>query len=214
MTAPDLKTVAPSVRDYTLRAKIGEGATGEVWLAADLTEVLRAVKVIKSSGDGKNSAILEKELNGVRQLQSLGATHPNICLIHHIGTTDEKSIYYVMELADNTSPDPNEYVADTLLHRIQQKTITHQQALDYTIQLARALDHLHRNKLIHRDIKPANIVFVKGVPKIADIGLLREWTDNVSTIAGTPAYMPPEFIVDGSGDVYALGKVLYEMVTG
>ncbi len=79
--------------------------------------------------------------------------------------------------------------------------------------LATALAHLHSHGLVHRDIKPANIVYVGGVPKLADIGLVTEASDQCS-IVGTEGYIPPEGPGSPQADLYSLGKVLYEAATG
>src|SRR5262249_31356265 len=79
--------------------------------------------------------------------------------------------------------------------------------------LSAALDNLHQHELIHRDIKPANIIFVKGIPKLADIGLVTDMDVSVSYV-GTEGFIPPEGPQSAQADIYALGKVLYEIATG
>jgi hypothetical protein len=81
------------------------------------------------------------------------------------------------------------------------------------LSLAEALEHLHNNGLVHRDIKPSNIIFVEGVPKLADIGLVADLAEAKSFV-GTVGYIPPEGPGTVQGDIYSLGKVLYEMSTG
>ena len=75
------------------------------------------------------------------------------------------------------------------------------------------MDHLHSHGLVHRDIKPSNIIFVKGVPKLADIGLVTS-VDATRSFVGTDGYIPPEGPGTPQADLYSLGKVLYECVTG
>jgi len=90
------------------------------------------------------------------------------------------------------------------------------ESLDLAIHLTAALEHLHNHGLIHRDIKPANIVFVKGVAKLADIGLVTD-IHQVSTHAsyvGTPGFIPPEGPGAAVADIYSLGKVFYEVAMG
>ena len=84
------------------------------------------------------------------------------------------------------------------------------------LQLSEALDFLHASKLVHRDIKPANIIFVKGHPKLADIGLVSDLRgpEVSSTFLGTPGYIPPEGPGTAAADVFSLGKVLYVAWTG
>jgi hypothetical protein len=81
------------------------------------------------------------------------------------------------------------------------------------LSLVSALGHLHQHGLLHRDIKPANVIFVRNVPKLADIGLVTK-IDEVGTLVGTPGYMAPEGSVGPDGDLYSLGKVLYEISSG
>jgi serine/threonine protein kinase len=90
------------------------------------------------------------------------------------------------------------------------------QGLHLGISLSNALEHLHRQQLIHRDIKPPNIIYVNGVPKFADIGLVTDIAGDPKDISqiGTEGYMAPEGPGTPTADVYSLGKVLYEAVMG
>src|SRR6185369_16000243 len=88
-----------------------------------------------------------------------------------------------------------------------------QECIEIGLSLAMALENLHTHGLIHRDIKPANIIFVNGVPKLADIGLVTDMDVTVSYV-GTEGFIPPEGPKSPQADVYALGKVLYEIVMG
>ena len=87
------------------------------------------------------------------------------------------------------------------------------ECLSIGLTLTSALEHLHKNGLVHRDIKPSNIIFVNGVPKLADIGLVAEMTEAKSFV-GTVGYIPPEGPGTPQADVYSLGKVLYQISTG
>ncbi len=91
--------------------------------------------------------------------------------------------------------------------------LPHDECLRLGLALATALDHLHHHGLVHRDIKPSNIVFVNGIPKLADIGLVTHVEATISFV-GTEGYVPPEGPGTAQADIYSLGKVLYEMATG
>ncbi len=88
-----------------------------------------------------------------------------------------------------------------------------EECLNIALALATALDHLHRHGLVHRDIKPSNIIFVNGIPKLADIGLVAR-TEATLSLVGTEGYFPPEGPGKPQADIFSLGKVLYEMATG
>jgi serine/threonine protein kinase len=81
------------------------------------------------------------------------------------------------------------------------------------LALTTALEHLHKHGLVHRDIKPSNIVFVNGIPKLADIGLVARAEATISFV-GTEGFLPPEGPGTRQADIYSLGKVLYEISTG
>src|SRR5438045_4009220 len=87
------------------------------------------------------------------------------------------------------------------------------ECLSIGIALARALAHLHDNGLVHRDIKPSNVIFVHGVPKLADIGLVSA-IDTSHSFVGTEGFVPPEGPGSAAADVFGLGKVLYEISSG
>src|SRR5206468_8498345 len=87
------------------------------------------------------------------------------------------------------------------------------ECLEISLALATALDHLHQHGLIHRDIKPSNVIFVHGVPKLADIGLVTDVGATISYV-GTEGFLPPEGPGTPQADIYSLGKVLYEISTG
>jgi hypothetical protein len=111
-------------------------------------------------------------------------------------------------------PVPSSYAPRTLrsdlLHRGR---LPFEECLSIGLNLATALDHLHRQGLVHRDIKPSNIIFVNGVPKLADIGLVAAAEHTLSAV-GTEGYLPPEGPGTPQADLFSLGKVLYEMATG
>jgi len=151
--------------------------------------------------------------------------------------------YYVMELADDANAECGARNAesaltrpsDTLSHPMGEgrgegigslyapKTIhseisrrgrlPFEECLQLSLSLTAALDHLHKGGLVHRDIKPSNIIFVNGMPKLADIGLVAD-ADDTKSFVGTEGFIPPEGPGTPQADIYSLGKVLYEIATG
>ncbi len=110
--------------------------------------------------------------------------------------------------------NPTTYVPRTLrLHLQSRGRLPIPECLQLGLGLTTALEHLHSHGLIHRDIKPSNIIFVNGLPKLADIGLVTEM-DKTMSFVGTAGYLPPEGPGTVQGDIYSLGKVLYETSTG
>jgi len=108
----------------------------------------------------------------------------------------------------------SEYVPRTLRSDLLRRgRLPFEDCLNIGLALATALDHLHRHGLVHRDIKPSNIIFVNGVPKLADIGLVAAAEATLSAV-GTEGYLPPEGPGTPQADLFSLGKVLYEMATG
>jgi serine/threonine protein kinase len=138
---------------------------------------------------------------------------------------DEGYFYYVMELGDSLTPgwenDPKLYTPHDLARARKTADKSRLPPLECVligVELAAALEFLHRDGLTHRDIKPSNVVFVNGRPKLADVGLVGKVKrpDQVTTWAGTPGYMPPWPEPPGtvSADIYGLGMLLYVISTG
>src|SRR5204862_5597669 len=112
------------------------------------------------------------------------------------------------------SPDAGSYVPRTLKHDLRARgSLPFEECLTIALSLTTALEHLHQNGLVHRDIKPSNIIFVSGIPKLADIGLVTS-LDATLSFVGTEGFVPPEGPGTPQADIYSLGKVLYEMATG
>jgi hypothetical protein len=106
------------------------------------------------------------------------------------------------------------YAPKTLHGELKRRgRFTTAEAVQIGLQIASALEHLHRHGLAHRDVKPANIIFVEGAPKLADIGLVAG-AETTRSFVGTEGFVPPEGAGTPRADLYSLGKVLYEMVTG
>jgi len=110
--------------------------------------------------------------------------------------------------------NPESYYPKTLSFLISaKKRLNFSDSVKISVCLANALNHLHQNGLVHRDIKPSNIVFVNGIPKLADLGLVADLNEAKSFV-GTEGYIPPEGPGTPQADIYSFGKVIYEMFTG
>lgn len=112
-----------------------------------------------------------------------------------------------------STPDPLTYTPHTLRAELEHGRLPAAKILEIGLALTEALSHLHSNGLVHRDVKPSNVIFVNGRPKLADIGLVTDASDQCS-IVGTEGYLPPEGPGTPQADIFALGKVLYEAATG
>jgi formylglycine-generating enzyme required for sulfatase activity len=201
----------PDIPDHDLIRPIGRGAYGEIWLAKTLTGGFRAIKVVFPEPD-----IAYREFDGIRAFEPISRHHPGFVNIYHVGRGDS-FFYYTMELADDCQNgqkiDPEAYSPHTLATDLRDsKRLSPRTCLQLGTMLSGALGYLHEQGLTHRDIKPSNVIFVNGVPKLADIGLVA--AAGRKTYVGTEGYVPPEGPGSPSADVYALGKVLYEAATG
>jgi serine/threonine protein kinase len=206
------------IPDYERVRLCGEGAFGSVWAVRNRVGVYRALKTIdlarlrEADVRCRESTALETYCRHVQR-------HPNLIEIFHVGMQGEV-LYYTMELADDDStrkPVRGE-LADTYhpltLHSLMQRgPISVNVSIEIVLQLLRGLSRLHATELAHRDIKPANIVFVGRRPKLADIGMITTDIDSPSRV-GTPHYMPPDEQMDLTGDVYAMGLILHQLMVG
>jgi len=204
----------PKIEGYTISGRLGEGGMGAVFLAKD--DVLGrsvAIKVISQSG---NDALAEARF--LREARSMAAAeHPNIVRVISFGTTEGKP-YLIMELVDGESLSER-------LQRVNRLSVT--DAMKIVRPVVEALAASWQKGLIHRDIKPSNILIdKKGVVRVADFGLAKPaeggGVDNELTqtgaVVGSPYYMAPEQATgqpcDFRADIYSLGVVLYEMLSG
>ncbi len=217
-TNPRLKIHIP---DHEVLRKIGGGAYGEVWLARGVTGAWRAIKVVWRE-DFEDERGFEREFDGILQYEPLSRDHPGLVNILHVGRSKEGQdafYYYVMELGDDfhTGVEINavEYEARTLRTDLVTADGTYLDldfCLDVAWRLGEALAYLHERGLAHRDVKPSNVIFVEGKAKLADIGLVAPRDQR--TFVGTEGFVPPEGPGSAQADLYSLGKVLYEMMTG
>jgi serine/threonine protein kinase len=200
-----------TVKRYEILDKLGEGGMGVVFRARQI-ELDRVIAIKFLHADAATPIDIkrfEREIGACKQLQ-----HPNIIRIFDSGEMDGQ-VYFAMELIDNALPLDQ---ALTKRGRFGLK-----ESVNYALQLLDALRAVHALNLVHRDIKPANILMrADGSPVLMDFGLVRQegatvFTEEGSRI-GTPRYMAPEMLRDGvtapSVDIWAIGLVLYDMLTG
>jgi len=196
---------------YELLEKIGEGGMAVVYKAKDnLLNRFIAVKILRPEFT-KDKSFVE---NFKRESQSAaGLSHPNIVGVYDVGKEGNIN-HIVMELVDGRPL--SEIIAE-------EAPMDYKKVIDITKQLASALKVAHNNSIIHRDVKPHNVLVTKdGVAKLADFGIAKAVNDaTLSTnnaIIGSVHYFSPEQArgnyVDERSDIYSLGIVMYEMVTG
>ena len=203
--------------------RIAHGSYGEVWLARNVMGTYRAVKVVYRNHFSEDRPY-EREFDGIRRFEPISRSHEGFVNLLQVGRNDQVGyFYYAMELADDCSEirDPRSairnwdaYVPRTLRSELNQRCrLPVAECVKIGLALASALEHLHRAGLVHRDIKPSNVIFVDGLCKLADIGLVTA-ADEQCSFVGTEGYVAPEGPGGGQADIFALGKVLYEIFTG
>lgn len=202
------------IPDHELLRPIGKGAYGEVWLARSALGTLRAVKIV-TRRSFEDERPYRREFDGLRRYEPLSRSHPGLMDILQVGIDDDGGWFYcVMELADDASPD-GEYTPQTLKSLLVERggRIPALEVARVGEMVAAALQFLHEAGLVHRDVKPANILFVQGVPKLGDVGLVAGQGAELSFV-GTEGYVPREGPGESAADIFALGRVLYESASG
>ena len=194
---------------YEILGKVGAGGMSDVYKAKDLTlGRFVAIKVLKAE--------FSEDINFVTKFRSeaqaaAGLEHPNIVNIYDVGS--ENGLHYIVM----------EYVEGiTLKTYIEKKgQLSFKEAVSIAIQVGRGIEAAHNKNIVHRDIKPQNIMIsTEGKVKVTDFGIARAATSNTisSDVMGSVHYSSPEQarngFVDGKSDIYSLGIVMYEMVTG
>jgi serine/threonine protein kinase len=208
----------PEVPGYELIRSVGKGSYGEVWLAKNMLGTFRAVKVVYRSTFATQRPF-DREFEGLRRFEPISQKHAGWVSILHVGKSDTGDFfYYVMEPADDVvtgrAIDPVEYVPQTLRRKLDTvRRLSIDDSLRLGISLADALGELHKSGLIHRDVKPSNIIFINGVPKLADIGLVAGIEEG-SSFVGTKDYAPEREPSCPAADLYSLGMVLYSASMG
>src|SRR6516164_5060471 len=218
---PTARVGALLVGKYKLVEQIGQGGMGSVFMAQQTEPVKRAVavKVIKAGMDSR--AVLAR-FEAERQALAM-MDHPNIAKVLDAGTTDRGRPFFVMELVKGTP----------ITRYCDEHKLTPRQRLELFVPVCQAIQHAHQKGIIHRDIKPSNVLVAPydGVPvvKVIDFGVakatgqpLTERTlfTGFGAVVGTLEYMSPEqaelnqLDIDTRSDLYALGVLLYELLTG
>jgi eukaryotic-like serine/threonine-protein kinase len=186
-------------------------------MARSVTGTLRAVKVIWRE-DYDHPEGFEREFEALKRYEPISRKHPGLVPVLQIGRSDSGGFYYyVMELADDLERgrefDPDRYIPHTLTAQMRRdKRIKPSECVKFGANVAEGLQHLHENKLIHRDVKPSNLVFIDGVCRLADIGLVTLLGQR--TFVGTEGFVAPEGPGTPASDIFSLGMVLYEASTG
>jgi eukaryotic-like serine/threonine-protein kinase len=219
-TAPVGETAGDHIGPYKLVGLIGEGGFGSVYLAEQQAPVRRrvAIKIIKLGMDTRSViARFEQERQALAVMQ-----HPNIAKVLDAGATDAGRPYFVMELVRG----------DPITRYCEQNRLTINDRLALFTQVCQAVQHAHSKGVIHRDIKPSNVLVTtedgRPMARIIDFGIAKATTHRFTEktvftrpgqFIGTPEYMSPEqseghFDLDTRTDIYSLGVLLYELLTG
>ena len=211
---PDIERLSAALADrYRLERELGQGGMATVYLAQDLKHDRKvALKVLKP----ELAAVIGAERFVVEIKTTAALQHPHILPLFDSGTADG-FLYYVMPFIDG----------ETLRAKLDRETqLGIDEAVKTTVAVADALDYAHRHGVVHRDIKPENILLHDGRPMVADFGIALALSaaaggrmTETGMSLGTPHYMSPEQAtaekeITARSDVYSLGSVLYEMLTG
>jgi eukaryotic-like serine/threonine-protein kinase len=216
----DVEKVGSRIGRYRLMGRIGEGGCGVVYLAEQQEPIKRkvALKIIRLGMDTENViARFEMERQSLAMMD-----HPNIARVYDVGATKTGRPFFVMQLVDG----------EKITDYCDQQKLSIPERMKLFVKVCQAIQHAHQKGVIHRDIKPSNVLVSvhdgEAVPKVIDFGIAKATTgatENQATVTmagqlmGTPAYMSPEQAtcsvdVDTRSDIYSLGALLYELLTG
>ncbi len=203
---------------YAIERRLGQGGMGAVYVATQLLVERRVVVKVMRADTGYDETIRGRFLREARAASRV--THTNVVTIHDFGYTDDGMAYLVMELVQGPS------LADVL---DVEERLPWRRAAHIVAQVARALEAAHRVGIVHRDVKPGNVMLARDegggeIAKVLDFGVARVLDagdarlTRSGAVMGTPAYMAPEQAagreVGPAADVYALGAMLFDLVTG
>jgi predicted Ser/Thr protein kinase len=200
-----------TVGRYEITGELGRGAMGVVYKALDPTIGRTvALKTMRLDVHGLDAQEMVRRFQNEARAAGV-LNHPNIVTIYDAGEQD--GIFYIAM----------EFIEGTTLHELlaEKRVLATDEVLQLTRQICRGLDYAHSNGIVHRDIKPANIMITaNGSVKIMDFGIAKSGgqVTNTGQVLGTPNYMAPEQVkgrqLDGRSDLFSLGVILYEMLTG
>ena len=203
--------IGQTVSHYRILEYLGGGGMGVVYKAQDLKLDRPVALKFLPPELTRNPEAKQRFIHEAKAASAL--QHPNICTIHDIDQTEDGQIFIVMDL----------YEGETLKSRIEHGPAGIDEAVEISLQMARGLAKAHEHGIVHRDVKPANVIVTRdGLVKIVDFGLAKltglTMLTKVGSTMGTAAYMSPEQArgeeVDQRADVWSLGVVLFEMLTG
>jgi serine/threonine protein kinase len=214
---PTPEKLAQLLPQYHIEALIGRGGMGAVYKGMQKAlERPVAIKILPPEVDDEDASYTERFKNEAKIMARLA--HPAIVGVHDFGETSNGLLYFVMEFIDGT--DIHQMIAS-------QGRLPPEHALAITAHVCDALAYAHRHGVVHRDIKPSNVLInLEGQVKVADFGLAKAQDTSQSSgltktglAMGTPDYVAPEALMlgvqtDGRADLYAVGVMLYQMLTG
>jgi predicted Ser/Thr protein kinase len=200
-----------TVGRYEITGELGRGAMGVVYKALDPTIGRTvALKTMRLDVHGLDAQEMVRRFQNEARAAGV-LNHPNIVTIYDAG--EQEGIFYIAM----------EFIEGTTLHELlaEKRVLATDEVVQITRQICRGLDYAHSNGIIHRDVKPANIMITaNGTVKIMDFGIAKSGgqVTNTGQVLGTPNYMAPEQVkgrpLDGRSDIFSLGVILYEMLTG
>lgn len=194
---------------FTFIKPCGSGGSSEVWIASDTHGILRAVRIL----DKKDTLFSCRENARIASYRAFSEKSRHLLHFFHAGETPE-CYYYVSHLADNAAKcrhSPLQYKADTLCYRLQCRSCSRNEILQWILEILYGLEDLHKHGMAHNDLKPENILFIHRKLCLADPGLISPSEER--SRSGTKGFRPEWEATGIESDIYALGKIMYCMMT-